>query len=67
MSWSLKRSNAHCQRAVQRLALDVSSNIQYWGEEQTIYIERGRGGRVWDIDGNEYGDYRLAYGASVVR
>jgi len=31
-----------------------------------IYIDRGRGSRIWDIDGNEYADFHLGYGAMVV-
>jgi glutamate-1-semialdehyde 2,1-aminomutase len=31
-----------------------------------IYIDRGRGNRLWDIDGNEYLDFHLGYGAMVV-
>src|SRR5262245_34673127 len=31
-----------------------------------IYIDRGDGSHVWDIDGNEYVDYHLGYGAMVV-
>lgn len=27
-----------------------------------IYVERGKGSRVWDVDGNEYIDYILALG-----
>jgi glutamate-1-semialdehyde 2,1-aminomutase len=30
-----------------------------------IYIDRGRGSRIWDIDGNEYLDVHLGYGAMV--
>jgi glutamate-1-semialdehyde 2,1-aminomutase len=30
-----------------------------------IYLERGLGSHVWDIDGNEYADYHLGYGAMV--
>ena len=26
-----------------------------------IFIERGDGSRIWDIDGNEYIDYHLGY------
>jgi glutamate-1-semialdehyde 2,1-aminomutase len=32
----------------------------------TIYIDRGDGSRIWDIDGNEYLDFHLGYGAMVV-
>jgi glutamate-1-semialdehyde 2,1-aminomutase len=31
-----------------------------------IYIDRGKGNRVWDIDDNEYIDFHLGYGAMVV-
>src|SRR5215510_7913164 len=30
-----------------------------------IFIDRGEGSHVWDIDGNEYVDYHLGYGAMV--
>ena len=63
---SLSRSNQHFQKANTRLPLGVSSNFRYWGDDKTIYIERGKGGRVWDIDGNEYIDYRLAYGPVIL-
>jgi glutamate-1-semialdehyde 2,1-aminomutase len=31
-----------------------------------VFLERGEGSHVWDIDGNEYVDYHLGYGAMVV-
>jgi glutamate-1-semialdehyde 2,1-aminomutase len=31
-----------------------------------IYVDHGRGNRLWDIDGNEYIDFHLGYGAMVV-
>jgi hypothetical protein len=31
-----------------------------------IYVDRGQGSRLWDIDGNEYVDFHLGYGAMVV-
>ena len=49
---SLARSNAHFERASRALPLGVSSNFRYWGEDKTIYIDHGRGGRITDIDGN---------------
>ena len=32
----------------------------------TVYVDRGAGSHVWDLDGNEYVDYHLGYGAMVV-
>ena len=31
-----------------------------------LYFERGSGCRIWDVDGNEYIDYVLAYGAVLL-
>src|SRR5690348_9845494 len=66
MARSLQRSNAHFQKAVTRLPLGVSSNFRYWGEDRTIYIASGKGARLTDIDGNEYIDYRMAYGPCIL-
>ncbi|NNK51177.1 MAG: aminotransferase class III-fold pyridoxal phosphate-dependent enzyme, partial [Xanthomonadales bacterium] len=66
MSRSLDRSNRHYRRAVNKLPLGVSSNFRFWGEDRTLYIERGQGSRLWDLDGNEYIDYRLGYGPAIL-
>ena len=63
---SLTKSNRHFERAVGKLPLGVSSNFRYWGDTDTIYVDHGKGGRIWDIDGNEYIDYRLAYGPIIL-
>ena len=62
---SLKRSNAHFKKALKRLPLGVSSSFRYWGDDRTVYVDHGKGARVWDIDGNEYVDYRLGYGPAI--
>src|SRR5712671_2555962 len=33
---------------------------------QPIFMERGRGSRVWDVDGNEYVDFHNGFGVMVV-
>ncbi|MED5420565.1 MAG: aminotransferase class III-fold pyridoxal phosphate-dependent enzyme, partial [Pseudomonadota bacterium] len=63
---TLKKSNQHFQKAVKKLPLGVSSNFRYWGDDKTIYVKRGKGGRIWDIDDNEYIDYRLGYGPAIL-
>jgi glutamate-1-semialdehyde 2,1-aminomutase len=62
----LDRSNAHFRKAVGRLPLGVSSNFRYWGDERTIYVARGEGAWLWDIDGNAYVDHRLGYGPAIL-
>jgi glutamate-1-semialdehyde 2,1-aminomutase len=66
MSRTLGRSNAHYRRALTRLPLGVASTFRYWGDDRTIYVDHGKGARVWDIDGNKYVDYRLGYGPAIL-
>ncbi len=66
MSRPMSKNNAHFQRAVKRLPLGVASNFRYWGEERTIYVKRGRGARIVDLDDNVYVDYRMGYGPGIL-
>ncbi len=43
----------------------ANSNFRSWGED-TIYIDRGKGSHIWDIDGNEYIDLRMGYGPVIL-
>ncbi len=63
---SLEKSNQHFKKALSKLPLGVSSNFRYWGEDKTLYVRRGKGARLWDIDDNEYIDYRLGYGPAIL-
>jgi glutamate-1-semialdehyde 2,1-aminomutase len=60
---SLKRARQleMYRRASRTLPGGADSNFRTWGED-TVYVDRGKGGRVWDIDGNEYIDLRMGYG-----
>ena len=62
----LTRSNQHFQKALTKLPLGVTSNFRYWGDDRTIYVDHAKGGRLRDIDGNEYIDYRLGYGPCIL-
>jgi glutamate-1-semialdehyde aminotransferase len=31
-----------------------------------IYVDHGKGGRITDIDGNKYVDYRMGYGPGIL-
>ena len=53
------------RRASRTLPGGTDSNFRAWGED-TIYVDRGKGGRVWDIDGNEYIDLRMGYGPVIL-
>lgn len=53
------------RRALETLPGGTDSNFRAWGDD-TIYVDRGQGGRVWDMDGNEYIDLRMGYGPVIL-
>jgi len=52
-------------RAVKSLPGGVSSNFQV-GDPYPIYLERGKGSSVFDVDGKEYKDFHGGFGVNVV-
>src|ERR1700685_1621293 len=66
MSRTLTRNHEHCRKALKRLPLGVASNLRFWGEDRTIYVQEGRGARVTDLDDNVYVDYRMCYGPALL-
>jgi len=52
-------------RALKTLPGGTDSNFRAWGED-TIYVDRGQGGEVWDIDGNRFVDLRMGYGPVIL-
>jgi glutamate-1-semialdehyde 2,1-aminomutase len=59
------RQAAMYRRALETLPGGTDSNFRAWGED-TIYVDRGKGGRVWDLDGNEFIDLRMGYGPVIL-
>ena len=47
------------------LPLGVPSSFQA-ARPQPIFIDRGEGSRIWDVDGNEYVDFHNGFGVMVV-
>ncbi len=64
---SLRRDRQHAmyQRALKSLPGGTDSNFRAWGDS-TVYVDRGKGGLVWDMDGNEYVDLRMGYGPVIL-
>ena len=52
-------------RASRTMPGGANSNFRAWGEN-TIYLDRGKGALVWDIDGNEFVDLRMGYGPVIL-
>lgn len=53
-------------RASKTLVNGVSSQFRYWGDEDTLVIEKGEGGYVVDVDGNRYLDLQCGFGPVIL-
>ena len=53
-------------RAFKSIPLGVNSNFRYWGDNITPYVKTAKGAYLWDVDGNRYIDYRLAFGPIIL-
>ncbi|MGQ0850149.1 MAG: aspartate aminotransferase family protein [Actinomycetota bacterium] len=53
-------------RARSALVNGVSSGFRYLGDEDTLVIDRGDGGHVWDMDGKRYVDLQCAWGPIIL-
>ncbi len=50
----------------QTLAGGVSSTLRNVMKPVPLYLEKGKGSRVWDVDQNEYIDYVMGYGPLIL-
>jgi glutamate-1-semialdehyde 2,1-aminomutase len=66
MTLKLTETRALFDKAAQYIPHGVNSNFRYWGPEETRVIARGKGARIWDVDGNPYIDYRLGFGPIIL-
>lgn len=54
------------QRAQKAMPLGVNSNFRFWGYDLTPYVQKAKGAHLWDVDGKEYIDYRMAFGPIIL-
>ena len=54
------------QRACQTIAGGVSSGLRRNARPYPLYFERGAGPKIFDVDGNGYLDYTLAWGPLIL-
>ena len=57
-------SKALYERALASMPLGVPSSFQA-GDPYPIYIDRGQGSQVWDVDANQYTDFHGGFGVGV--
>ncbi len=56
------RSKQAHTRALDRIPLGVASNYRAY-DPYPLFVREGKGGHLWDVDGNEYIDFNLSFGA----
>ena len=66
MSLQGEKTQALFEKGKRVIPYGVNSNFRYWGDEDTIIIDRGEGAYVWDMDGRRYIDYRLGFGPVIL-
>ena len=60
-----QRSDQLWQQAKQVIPRGVPSSFQD-AAPQPVFIDHGKGSRIWDVDGNEYVDFHNGFGVMVV-
>ena len=62
---SRKKSDAMWKQAREYISKGVPSSFQD-APPQPLFVDYGKGSRVWDVDGNEYIDFHNGFGVMVV-
>lgn len=44
----------------------VAENYRYWGDDQTVFVDRAQGCYITDADGRSFVDFRLGYGPIIL-
>lgn len=61
--YTFARSRELYERALRSIPGGVNSGIRKMEQPVPLYFARGRGSRLWDVDGNEYIDFQIGQGA----
>lgn len=66
-TYRTEKSRELFEKAKHSLVGGVASSIHKgaW-QEYPLYIERGKGSKIYDVDGNEYIDYMMAFGPMIL-
>ncbi|WP_031407748.1 aspartate aminotransferase family protein [Geobacillus vulcani] len=65
LSHSTPKSAEYFRKACEWIPGGVTANIKYFAPHP-IAMKKGKGSKLYDLDGNEYIDYLLSYGALIL-
>ena len=60
-----KKSAEWFEKASKHLPGGVTGNVKFY-PPYPVYLKKGKGSHVWDLDGNEYIDYMLCFGPLIL-
>jgi len=67
MQWKeYPKSKKMYEEAQEIFAMGVGSQVQSFGRPHPLYMSHGKDSRIYDVDGNEFVDYLLNYGPSIL-
>lgn len=61
-----EETKAWFNRATKSLVNGVSSQFRYWTDDDTLVIDHGEGGHLFDMDGKRYVDFQLGFGPIIL-
>ena len=53
-------------KAQENMPLGVADSYRYWGQEDTVFVKSVKGCTLTDCDGQDFIDFRLAYGPIIL-
>ena len=60
------KSGKMYKEAQKIFAMGVGSQVQSFSRPHPLYMTRGKGSKLYDVDGNEFIDYLLNYGPNIL-
>ena len=53
-------------RASAHMPLGVVENYHFWGPDESVFVDRMKGGGFVDSEGRQFVDFRLGYGPIIL-
>jgi glutamate-1-semialdehyde 2,1-aminomutase len=66
MTRKYDKSKALYAEAVKNISGGVASNSRFWDRPVTLFVDKAYGSHIYDVDGNDFIDYRMAYGPAIL-
>lgn len=63
---TLERSRKAFERSRRTVAGGINSNVRASDRPFPLFFDRGKGSRIWDVDGNEYVDFVMGRGPLIL-